>query len=65
MPVAVSVVASGGIPIVDTGATGKGVPMTPVTAPVYGIPVTIVTETGALRAMPVNLVNDDLSDWTP
>ena len=60
MPTPVSIVASGGLPIVDTSG---GVPMTPVTAPVYGKPVTLVTDVDNIGAKPVTLVNDDLSDW--
>lgn len=62
MPVPVSVVSSGGIPVVNVA---KGTPMTPVSAPVYGVPVVIVTEGANVRGLPVHLVNDDLTDWTP
>lgn len=62
MPVPVSVVSTGGIPVINTAL---GVPMTPVTAPVYGVPVVIVTEGTNVRGLPVHLVNDDLTDWSP
>lgn len=58
MPVPVSIVASGGVPIVSSAL---GTPMTPVTAPVYAVPVTIVTTGG----FPVHLVNEDFTDWVP
>lgn len=53
-----------GIPIVNTT---WGIPMTPVTesSKLNAMPVVIVTETGKLQAMAVNLVNDDLTAWTP
>lgn len=62
MPVPVIVVASGGVPIVNTP---RGTPMTPVSATLAGLPVTIVVETGLLRGIPVSLVNEDLTVWIP
>jgi len=56
MPVPVIVVASGGVPVINTPL---GTPMTPVTVPVGGLPITIVTDGG----FPVHLVKDDLTDW--
>lgn len=63
MPVPVVVVASGGVPIVNTT---RGAPMTPVNGTtIQGLPVTLVTEGAILGGMPVALVNDDLSVWEP
>lgn len=62
MPTPVIVVASGGVPIVNTS---RGTPMTPVAASIGGMPATIVDENPPNRGFPVHLVNDDLSDWTP
>ena len=61
MPVPVIVVASGGVPIVNTPL---GTPMTPVTGTIGGVPVTLVTEPN-MRGFPVSLVNDDLTVWVP
>ena len=61
MPVPVTIVASGGVPIVDDPL---GIPMTPTDGTTdnqpLAMPVTIVSSGG----LPVNLVNEDLSDWT-
>jgi hypothetical protein len=62
MPAPVIVVASGGVPIVNTAL---GTPMTPATAAIGGLPVTIVDENPPNRGIPVHLVNEDLTDWTP
>lgn len=62
MPTPVVVVASGGVPIVNTPL---GAPMTPVSAAIGGVPVTIVDENPPNRGFAVHLVNDDLTDWTP
>jgi hypothetical protein len=56
MPVPVIIVASGGVPIINTPL---GTPMTPVTPPVGGLPIIIVMDGG----FPVHLVKDDLADW--
>jgi hypothetical protein len=56
MPVPVIVVASGGVPVINTPL---GTPMTPVSVPVNGLPVTVVADGG----FPVHLVNEDLTDW--
>lgn len=60
MPTPVSIIDSGGVPIVNTPF---GTPMTPVGAPLYGTPVTLVEEGSGLSGIPVHLVNDDLTDW--
>lgn len=62
MPVPVIVVASGGVPVVNTPL---GTPMTPVNAAIGGLPVTVVTEAPNMRGFPVHLMNDDLTDWNP
>ena len=56
MPVPVIVVASGGVPVINTPL---GTPMTPVSGPVGGLPVTVVADGG----FPVHLVKDDVTDW--
>ena len=56
MPVPVIVVASGGVPVVNTPL---GTPMTPIALTNGGMPVTLVTDGG----FPVHLVKDDLTDW--
>lgn len=58
MPVPVTIVASGGLPITETDL---GTPMTPVAEgePTAGTPVTIVASGG----LPVVLVNDDLTPY--
>jgi len=58
MPVPVIVVASGGVPVINTPL---GTPMTPVTPPVNGLPVTVVTDGG----FPAHLLNEDLTNWVP
>lgn len=62
MPTPVVVVASGGVPVVNTSL---GTPMTPVTAAIGGLPVTIVTDVARIGGVPVHLVNNDLTDWAP
>lgn len=58
MPVPVIVVASGGVPAINTP---RGTPMTPISTVNGGMPVTVVAD----RGFPVHLVNDDLTDWVP
>lgn len=62
MPTPVVVVASGGVPIVNTPL---GTPMTPVAAMLSGLPVTIVTDVARIGGVTVHLVNEDLTEWTP
>jgi hypothetical protein len=56
MPVPVIVVASGGVPVINTPL---GTPMTPIALTNGGMPVTVVADGG----FPVHLVKDDLTDW--
>lgn len=57
MPVPVTIVADGGLPVTESAS---GTPMTPVADPApTGIPVTIIADGG----IPVTFVNDDLSDY--
>ncbi len=60
----VVVVSEGGIPVTETG-TEYGTPMTPGDTTTYpllgGTAVTIVSDWG----LPVILVNDDNTPWTP
>jgi|GEM_PF-4407046 len=62
MPTPVIVVASGGVPIVNTAL---GTPMTPVAAVRGGLPVTIVSDVARIGGTPVHLVNEDLTEWVP
>jgi hypothetical protein len=60
MPVPVTIVASGGLPVSESAT---GTPMTPTDGTTdnqpLAMPVTIVADGG----MPVNFVKDDLSDY--
>jgi hypothetical protein len=60
MPTPVVVVASGGMPIVNTT---RGTPMTPVATAIGGTPVTIVADVANIGGVPVNLVKEDLTPW--
>lgn len=60
MPTPVIVVASGGVPIVNTPL---GTPMTPVSASVGAVPVTVVADAANIGGIPVNLVKEDLTQW--
>ena len=58
----VTIVASGGYPVINTGVLNGGEPMTPVTIAnnVAAFPITLVTA----DAQPVVLVNEDNSLWS-
>lgn len=60
MPTPVVVVATGGVPIVNTP---QGTPMTPIAAAIGAMPVVVIVDAAQIGGMPVNLVKEDLSPW--
>lgn len=60
MPTPVTVVASGGVSIVNTPL---GTPMTPVSASVGALPMTVVADVASMGGIPISLVKEDLIPW--